>query len=869
MKKIFQFILLIFCFGLFSPNVCANEPDSTYLFAYTTDKNKNRAGLFFAWSNDQKHWHPIGPEYSFLRSDYAGGEGGKQMFDPFLFQSADGCWHIVWTLNNDVRSFSYSNSTDLINWKPQSYPIFDYKNNFKELELTFDVNSNSYSLTWLGDKKGIKGIYRTTTKDFKTYSPITEIQEEARANQRTHVLISGKEETGTIHKVSWSLVQALQDRVQLSAIKNQQNWETMRQDPTRFANLKPVDVEITVTGENKTISNNLIGIFFEDLNYAADGGIYAELIQNRGFEYSSKDRKEWNSKSFWQLKGENVSFEIVTDNPIHKNNPHYALLKIEQTGASLLNEGFGGIVLKANDKYDLSLFARTLEGKSNKLKIRLIDEDGTLCGEVITPVLQKDWEKHSLTITAKRSATKARLEIIPQTTGTIAMDMVSLFPQKTFKGRKNGLRADLAQTLADMKPHFVRFPGGCLIHGNGLDNMYQWKNSIGPLEARKCQSNIWGYHQTTGLGYFEYFQFCSDIGAEPVPIVPAAVSCQNSAIDHKSHLGGQQGGIPLCEMDAYIQDIFDLIEWANGDPKKSKWAKMRADAGHPKSFNLKYIGVGNEDLISDVFEERFALIYKALKEKHPEITVIGTTGPFSQGSDYKRGWEFATELGVSIVDEHYYQAPGWFIHNQEYYDRYDRSKPKVYLGEYAAHISGRHNNIETALLEALHLTNIERNGDIVLMSTYAPLLAKEGFTQWNPDLIYFNNTEVKPSVGYFVQKLFGVHSGDEYWYSSIKLSNNDQAVAKRIGKSIVRDKKTGDIIIKLVNLLPVEAKTKLDLKALKATPMEIAKTTLTGTPDNKTAKPTEVKISWDDVQNLTLPPYSFTVLRVQVNYRMK
>jgi alpha-L-arabinofuranosidase len=262
-----------------------------------------------------------------------------------------------------------------------------------------------------------------------------------------------------------------------------------------------------------------------------------------------------------------------------------------------------------------------------------------------------------------------------------------------------------------------------------------------------------------------------------------------------------------------------------------------------------------------VFEERFTLIYKAIKEKYPEITVIGTTGPFSQGSDYERGWEFATELGIPIVDEHYYQPPGWFIHNQEYYDRYDRNKSKVYLGEYAAHISGRHNNIETALLEALHLTNVERNGDIVMMTSYAPLLAKEGFTQWNPDLIYFNNTEVKPSVGYYVQKLFGTNSGDEYLYSSIKLSNNSQAVTKRIGKSIVRDKNTGDIIIKLVNLLPVEVKTVIN--GLQTEQKEITKTTLSGNPDNKTTVPFDVKISWNETQNLILPPYSFTIVRIK------
>ena len=249
-----------------------------------------------------------------------------------------------------------------------------------------------------------------------------------------------------------------------------------------------------------------------------------------------------------------------------------------------------------------------------------------------------------------------------------------------------------------------------------------------------------------GIGYFEYFQFCEDIGAEPLPVIAAGVPCQNSAcIPGKLLSGGQQGGIPMEEMDAYIQDILDLIDYANGDPKKSQWAKLRAESGHPKPFNLKYIGIGNEDLITDVFEERFTLIYDAIKKHHPEITVIGTVGPFYEGTDYEEGWNLADRLNVPMVDEHYYNTPGWFIYNQNYYDKYDRSKSKVYLGEYAAHLPGR---------EALYLTAVERNGDMVLMTSYAPLLAKEGYTQWNPDLIYFNNKEVKPSVGYYTQLLY-------------------------------------------------------------------------------------------------------------------
>lgn len=467
----------------------------------------------------------------------------------------------------------------------------------------------------------------------------------------------------------------------------------------------------------------------------------------------------------------------------------------------------------------------------------------------------------SAVITANADVNNARLQVIPSTSGKVALDMISLFPQKTFKGRKNGLRADLAQILADMKPSFVRFPGGCVSHGDGLHNMYRWVNTVGPLESRIPMRNLWGYHQSMGLGFYEYFQFCEDIGAEPLPVLPAGVPCQNSS--DRGH--GQQGGIPLEDMDEYIQEILDLIEWANGDPKKNKWAKMRADAGHPKPFNLKYLGIGNEDLITDVFEERFKMIFDAVQEKYPEIIVIGTVGPFYEGSDYEEGWDMATRYEIPIVDEHYYNSPGWFLNNQDYYDRYDRSKKtKVYLGEYATHIDGRPSNLQTALCDALHLTNVERNGDVVVMTSYAPLLAKERHTQWNPDLIYFNNTEVKPTVEYFVQKLFSLNSGTQYLASKLtgrELRNQD--IRKRISHSIVRDEKTGDVIVKLVNLLPSEVKMDIDLSALGEQITSAKRILLTGNDMNdRNARPVEDTIEVNGTSlSQSLPAYSLTIIR--------
>ena len=404
---------------------------------------------------------------------------------------------------------------------------------------------------------------------------------------------------------------------------------------------------------------------------------------------------------------------------------------------------------------------------------------------------------------AGESADEAVLVVEPMTAGGYDVDMVSLFPERTFRGRKNGLRADLAQAIADIRPRFVRFPGGCVAHGQGLDNIYRWKNTIGPLYSRKPMNNLWGYHQTMGLGFFEYFQFCEDIGAEPLPVIAAGVPCQNTnAVQGELLGGGQQGGIPMDEMDEYIQDILDLVDYANADPRTNKWAKMRAESGHPAPFNLKYLGIGNEDQITDVFAERFKMIYEAVKKRHPEITVIGTVGPFYEGTDYEEGWRLADSLALPMVDEHYYNSPGWFIYNQDFYDRYDRNKSKVYLGEYAAHLPGRPNNVETALAEAVYLTSVERNGDVVSMASYAPLLAKKGHTQWNPDMIYFDNKEVTPTVGYYVQQLFASNSGDEYLPADVKTDNNRKDVRSRIASSVVRDGNTGDVIVKFCQHAP-------------------------------------------------------------------
>lgn len=841
-----------------------NPPDSVYLFSYSLKEDGGHSGLHFAYSTDnQQSWVSIGPNFRFLFCDYGAWGKEKRLVTPFLFHAKDGLWHCVWSLNEYDGTFAHSESKDLLYWSPQEYPIVMTDNNCLKPEVSYNDVNGEYKISWISDKNGEKEAHYVTTNDFKSFSSTENMPLSDRLNSRKEVMILGKPETGTIHKISWNLLQSLINKQQLAAYHEGLWSETTKDDSVRFKSLKNLDAKITVdNSKSKKISDKLIGVFFEDINYAADGGLYAELDQNRDFEYRLSDKKgrdkSWTATKAWHLNGDGATFSIDTISPIHPNNPHYAVLKIEKVGAGLVNEGWDGIPLKEGDKYNFSLFVRNPDQKNKKLVIRLIGKNGENYGETTINANSTKWKKLKAVITANRTIADAELEVIPQSAGDIDLDMISLFPQKTFKGHPNGLRPDLAQAIADIHPKFVRFPGGCVSHGDGIGNIYRWKNTIGPLEARKPQRNLWNYHQSVGLGYYEYFQFCEDIGAEPLPVLAAGVPCQNSSVGGP----GQQCGIPMDEMDDYVQDILDLIEWANGDVH-TKWGKLRAEAGHPKPFNLKYIGIGNEDLITDIFETRFKMIYEAIEKQHPEITVIGTVGPFFEGTDYTEGWKFATKLGVPMVDEHYYRPPGWFIYNQDFYDKYARNKPHVYLGEYASHLPHRQSDIETALSDALYMTSLERNGDVVEMSSYAPLLAKEHHTQWNPDLIYFNNTEVKPTVDYFVQKLYGNNSGDIYLPSKIDLSNNNEKVDKRFGVSVVRDSKTNDLIVKLVNLLPVEIKTKVNLGDIGDTNPSAVRTVLSGTPDDRKARPVTDDIEVSNNFPCKLPAYSFTVIRIK------
>jgi alpha-L-arabinofuranosidase len=806
-KYIAAMALIAMGLNITEVNAAPQSSDAVELQPYCLENG--HSGLRLRWREvGSEKWHSVGNDYDWVKSDFGAWGSGKKMYSlELLRDTIANQWILKFNPDKEKTVVAIAKSADLIKWAPQNY-------------------------------------YRTSETPSLPSSAVA------------------------VTQVPRSFITNLEGYVHYRKAIETKYDERCDQDAFRFASLGNVSASITAQpAKAKAISDELIGIFFEDINYAADGGLYAELVQNRDFEYQPSDRgndKNWNAMTAWSLVNPSaISSSIETANPIHANNSHYISLNVNRRGGGVANSGYDGIAVKKGEKYDFSIYARTAV-KGGALEVSLLD-NGTVIAKTTVNLSSSDWKQYTAQLTAKTTAANAQLVIKPAKVGKYDLDMVSLFPVNTFKGRKNGLRQDLAQTLADLHPRFIRFPGGCVAHGEGIDNIYDWKGSIGSLEERSAKRNLWGYHQSRGLGYYEFFQFCEDINATPVPVLSAGVPCQNSSTP--SHYSvdalttyGQQGGIPLEDMDAYIADILDLIEYANG-PATSTWGAKRAAAGHPEPFNLKYIGIGNEDLITEAFETRFNMIFKAIKKAHPEITVIGTVGPFYEGADYDEGWRFAHQEAIPIVDEHYYVAPGWLIHNQDYYENYKRNATRVYLGEYASHLPDRSVNIETALSEALYLTSVERNADVVAMTSYAPLLAKEGHTQWNPDLIYFNNTEVKPTVGYYVQQMYGTNSGDTYIPANVTVSETNDDVTSRIGVSIVKDSKSNDVIVKLVNMLPVEVATTLELSSL-TDATNATRTVLTGTPDDKTAKSSTDSVVLNG--NYTIPAYSFTVLRLPV-----
>ena len=575
------------------------------------------------------------------------------------------------------------------------------------------------------------------------------------------------------------------------------------------------------------VQSTMYGIFFEDINYAADGGLYAELIMNRSFEFP-------NAFAGWDISGK---VTLKNDGPFERN-PHYVRLAPaghNDKHTMIENQGFFGIGVKGDEEYRFSVWARVPDGGKAKLWIDLVDNatmrDDQKLGNASVDVSGKEWKKYTAIIKPNRTFDKAHLRVWGDSKATTDVEHVSLFPVKTWKGRENGMRQDLAQALNDMHPGVFRFPGGCIVEGTDLETRYQWKNSVGPVENRPLNENRWhytfghrfypDYFQSYGLGFFEFFQLCEDFGCEALPVISCGLSCQFQNPDPTK----PGVHVALDDLDSYIQDALDLVEFANG-PVDSKWGKVRADMGHPAPFNLKYLGVGNEQWDYDeqhggygaVFTERLKKFNAALRAKYPELKLIGTTGPNSEGWDFDLLQPRMKELKVDLYDEHYYRNEEWFLSHGLRYDNYDRKGPKVFAGEYACHGSNKHkwNHYYTSLLEAAHMTGIERNADIVHMATYAPLFAHVEGWQWRPDAIWFDNLRMFKSVSYYVQQMYAMNKGTNV----LSLTMDKKPVAGQEGQdglfaSSVFDKQTNEVIIKVVNTSKATQPISIQLNGMK------------------------------------------------------
>ncbi len=635
----------------------------------------------------------------------------------------------------------------------------------------------------------------------------------------------------------------------------------------------------------KAISDELLGIFFEDISSAADGGLYAELVQNGSFEFSPAERDGWGPGTAWRFQrpGHSLGYlEPRMDSPLNPNNPTYMRVHIERvghyydfngwTGVGLQNDGFDGISVKAGASYDFSAFMRNAEGDAKDVRVVLVVPGGRgreaqVLAETTLNVATSEWTKHTATLTASADAPYAVLQLLALQTGALDVDMISLMPQDTYKG--HGLRKDLAEALAGLHPKFMRFPGGCVVHGggDGFWNTYRWKTTIGPREQRRSLKNTWGYHQSMGLGYYEYFQLCEDLGMQPLPILPCGVSCQGTNGGWGMR-GQAQDVVPMEEMDEWLQDALDLIEWANGDPATSKWARMRAEAGHPKPFNLKYLGLGNEERISPEFEERFKYLYEKVTAAHPEIVIVGTAGPGSHAGnpDFGNGWRIAEATGMPIMDEHYYEPRDYFLNSRQY-DSYPRDrKTKVYLGEYAA----KDKKLIDALAEGLYLLHVERNGDVVCMTSYAPLFARKNATNWNPDLIYFDNERPFLTCSYYVQQMFGQSAGQYFYGDCVRFEGDEPGVIQpqegvHYGQSVVLNVKTRRLFVKLCNATDQTKRADIDLRRF-GLKKQATKTVLTGQPDDENnfeaqpIAPVRESIKAQKRFTLDLKPYSFVML---------
>ena len=637
---------------------------------------------------------------------------------------------------------------------------------------------------------------------------------------------------------------------------------------------QPHTFDVNTKKVGAAVQPTMYGIFFEDINYAADGGLYGELVKNRSFEFPD-------ALMGWKAFGK---FEVKNDGPFERC-PHYVVLNYSghnDTATGLQNEGYFGIGIDKDEEYRFTVWAKTVSGDAN-VEVSLVDESTMEeHQEFATAELKvsgNEWKKYELILKSPKTVQKANLRLLLKGKNGVALEHVSLFPKHTFKDRENGMRHDLAQALYDLHPGVFRFPGGCIVEGSSLDQRYQWKNSIGPVENRPLNGNRWlstfnyrlfpDYYQSYGLGFYEYFLLSEDIGAEPLPVLNVGMACQfQNQNDPSAH-------VAVKDLQPYIQDCLDLIEFANGDVNTT-WGKKRAEMGHPAPFNLKFLAVGNEQW-DDLYYERLRPFVKAIKAKYPNIKLIGTSGPDSEGEMFEKGWKAMKELKADLVDEHFYRDEHWFLSHGLRYEGYDRKGPKVFAGEYACHGKGKKwNHFETSLYEAAFMTDLERNADVVDMATYAPLFAHVDGWQWRPDMIWYDNTRMFKSVSYYVQQMYACNKGTNV----LPLTMNGKSVAGQEGQdglfaSAVVDKKKGEIIVKVANTSDKAQDVTLNLNGLKgsrsatATTLQSDNMDAENTLDNPNLiRPVETTATCVSKKNMTvlndkLPAKSFRMYKIK------
>ncbi len=627
---------------------------------------------------------------------------------------------------------------------------------------------------------------------------------------------------------------------------------------------------VNVNKIGSQINSTLFGIFIEDINHAVTGGLYAELVRNLSFEYSNP-LEGWTINTY----GTGVIAEVASDTSIsiNKINPNYLMIRIPNNDewTELRNSGYDGIPLESRKSYDLSLYART-QNSTNTIHVSLVTSNGKTCAKGEIKNIGSIWRKYQIILTSDATSDNGQLVITFDSSGTFYLNMISLLPSKTF----HDMRLDLVNMLEALHPGFVRFPGGCFVNGNTLDNAFNWKDSIGPRVDRPTTMDFWGYDQSYGIGLYEYLLLCEHLRAKPVFVINPGMSWQGSA---------NVQIVPMKDMGKWVQSALDLIEFADG-PATSTWGSVRASLGHPKPFDLEYIEVGNENVGQDYYE-RFELFQKAIKAKYPNVKLIFSTGANYTGNDFENAWSWAKKHGVDIVDEHIYASPDWFLSNTGRYNSYDRNGPKVMVGEYAAQPWNSQNTLEAALAEAAFMTGLEKNSDEVIMASYAPLFNNVNYSQWVPDLIWFNGTQAYGTPSYYVQLLFSIYRGDFILPSS--MSNNeyisDGNNYEKLYYVSSYDSKSKDIIIKIVNPWPNDEECQINLDGKISLTGNGQIITLTSNDPvisnipfhgrmnsiNTFDNPLHVSPEYQSISNIstsltcTLKAYSLTILKIKTN----